>query len=141
MAGAGQEVVVVDVKPSELLAEPEVAEVFAWTGRVCAARGWRYEVWSGVDPTLLRNVRYVGAGRRREFVPKAALAAATATRADGRALREIEAEVIGQGHEPPAVRLASLAMIWHGAWQIDLAAPLSGETAVLDATESGVRGV
>ena len=64
---------VVDVKPAALADEPEVAEVLAWTGRLCAAKGWRYEVWSGDDPVRLRNVRYLAAGRRVSFVDREAL--------------------------------------------------------------------
>ena len=48
---------VVDVKPEPLLEEPGVAEALAWSGRLCAAKGWAYEVWSGADPVLLQNVR------------------------------------------------------------------------------------
>lgn len=55
---------VVDVKPARLLDEPKVADVLAWTGRLCAGKGWAYEVWSGADPVLLRNIRFLGAGRR-----------------------------------------------------------------------------
>jgi hypothetical protein len=32
---------VVDVKPPELVAEPQVAEVFGWCRRLGATRGWR----------------------------------------------------------------------------------------------------
>lgn len=130
LVGAANEVVVVDVKPAELLAEPEVAEVFAWTGRACQARGWRYEVWSGADPTVLRNIRYVGAGRRREFVPEATFAATASTRVLDRVLSDIEAEVIDEGHDAADVRLASLAMIWHRAWSVDMTVPLSSSTLV-----------
>lgn len=138
LTGAEQEVSVVDVKPPDLLNEPEVAEVFAWTGRLCAARGWRYEVWSGVDPAVLRNVRYVGAGRRREFVPEATLAAAMRVRAAGRVLSEVEAEVVALGHKAKAVRLAALAMIWHGDWVIDMTVPLSSGSVVRDAARCEV---
>lgn len=130
LVGAASEVVVVDVKPAELLTMPEVAEVFSWTGRACQARGWRYEVWSGADPTVLRNIRYVGAGRRREFVPEAAFAATASAQVLDRALSDIEAEVVGEGHDAADVRLASLAMIWHGAWSVDMTVPLSSSTVV-----------
>jgi len=46
LVGPGN-VTVVDVKPFEQLRRPEVAAVLSWTGRLMAARGWRYEVWSG----------------------------------------------------------------------------------------------
>lgn len=127
---AANEVVVVDVKPAEQLAKPEVAEVFSWTGRACQARGWRYEVWSGAEPTVLRNIRYVGAGRRREFVPEAAFAAAASTRVLDRALSDIETEMVCEGHDAADVRLACLAMIWHRAWSVDMTRPLSSSTVV-----------
>ena len=59
---------VVDVKPARLLEDPKVAEVLSWTGRLCAGKGWGYEVWSGADPILLRNIRFLGAGRRPGLV-------------------------------------------------------------------------
>ena len=59
---------VVDVKPARLLEDPKVAEVLSWTGRLCAGTGWGYEVWSGADPILLRNIRFLGAGRRPGLV-------------------------------------------------------------------------
>lgn len=40
---------VVDVKPAQFLDRPEVAAQFAWTDRLCRAKGWVYEVWSGED--------------------------------------------------------------------------------------------
>ena len=45
----------VDVKPAELVDDAEVAAVMGWTRRLCDARGWAYEVWSGADPVLLRT--------------------------------------------------------------------------------------
>jgi hypothetical protein len=54
--------VVVDVKPAALLVEHVVAAVLDWCGRLCAGKGWTYEVWSGDDPVRLRNVRVLAAG-------------------------------------------------------------------------------
>ena len=45
--------VVVDVKPVELLKDAKVAAVMLWTRKLCDAKGWRYEVWSGDDPVLV----------------------------------------------------------------------------------------
>lgn len=53
---------VVDVKPATLARRDEVAQVFAWTERVCASRGWSYEVWMGADPVVLANLRVHGRG-------------------------------------------------------------------------------
>jgi hypothetical protein len=56
--------VLVDVKPPELAARPAVAGVFDWTAALCAAKGWRYEVWCGAPQVLLANVRWLSSARR-----------------------------------------------------------------------------
>lgn len=58
---------VVDVKPAGFAALPEVAEVFDWTRSICAERGWRYEVWTGGNPTRIANIRALGAARRLQL--------------------------------------------------------------------------
>jgi hypothetical protein len=58
--------VVVDVKPDRMLADSGVSAALDWAGQVCAAKGWRFEVWSGADPVVLRNVRFLAAGRRAD---------------------------------------------------------------------------
>jgi len=55
---------VVDVKPPQFASRPDVAEVFAWTARLCAAAGWQYEVWTGAAPDLMANVRTLSVVRR-----------------------------------------------------------------------------
>ncbi len=73
----------VDVKPEKFAAKPEVAAVFDWTGRLCAAKGWRYEVWSEGPATLLANVRFLAAGRRRELIDDDAVNAVETAAAAG----------------------------------------------------------
>jgi hypothetical protein len=58
---------VVDVKAPSALEEPKVAASLNWTRGVCEARGWTYEVWTGVDPVVLRNTRFIAAGRRPDL--------------------------------------------------------------------------
>lgn len=65
--------VVVDVKPAELLDDAVVAAVLNWTRRLCEAKGWRYEVWSGADPVLLRNIRFLAAVRRGDAAEEEAI--------------------------------------------------------------------
>jgi hypothetical protein len=48
-------VVIVNVKPSERLADERVAELLAWAGRVFADRGWEHEVWSGANAVPSRS--------------------------------------------------------------------------------------
>lgn len=61
-------VVVVDVKPSEFVDKPRVAEVFEWTSRLLSERGWRYEVWTGGDPVQLTNLSFLRQGKRWDLV-------------------------------------------------------------------------
>lgn len=63
LADRGGGVCVVNVKPADQLAVPRVADALAWAGEVFAARGWRHEVWSGADPVLLANVRFLAGYR------------------------------------------------------------------------------
>ncbi|WP_198144755.1 TnsA-like heteromeric transposase endonuclease subunit [Nesterenkonia jeotgali] len=62
-------VTVVDVKPREFALRPKAAEVFAWTQELCTTRGWKYEVWHGGDPTVLANIKFVSAARRKHLHP------------------------------------------------------------------------
>ena len=66
---------VVNVKPADRLAVPEVAGALAWAGEVFAGRGWRHEIWSGAPPVLLANVRFLAGYRHGDRVD-AALAVA-----------------------------------------------------------------
>lgn len=60
---------VVDVKPASMLTKSEVKASLDWTGDLLRGRGWGYEVWSGPDPVVLRNVRLLGAARRASCIP------------------------------------------------------------------------
>ena len=113
---------VVDVKPAALAASAEAAEVFRWTGRVCEAKGWAYEVWSGAHLVLLRNVRFLAAGRRLDLVDKDALVKVAEAGTVGMTLADAEAEA---GADPAAARAATLALLWSGRWVTDMSCPLS----------------
>ena len=114
--------VVVDVKPLDLVIEPQVAEVFDWCRRLCADKGWRYEVWSGADAVRLRNVRFLGSARRARTVDEAALVKVADTAEAGMTLAQLEAIVPLDG---PTARAAVLALLWSGRWSVDLDRPLS----------------
>lgn len=60
----GQAPLVVDVKPEDFASQDEVRAVFDWTQRVCACRGWDYEVWTGASERVLPRVRAAGWARR-----------------------------------------------------------------------------
>ena len=119
--------IVVDVKPQGLLAEPAVAEVLAWTGRLCVAKGWRFEVWHGGDPVFLRNVRFLAAGRRLAFVDEDTVIKVAEAGAAGMTLAQVEASAkVGRA----AARAAVLSLLWFGHWTTDMSRPLSGSSVL-----------
>lgn len=118
-------VCVVNVKPADQLAVPEVAEALAWAGEVFTTRGWRHEIWSGAPPVLLANVRFL-AGYRYPGRVNATLVAVIARDApDQAAIGELEREWPGR---PADVRAAVLHLIWKGEFRADLLSPLSAAT-------------
>ena len=127
---------VVDVKPEPLLEEPGVAEVLAWTGRLCAAKGWAYEVWSGADPVLLRNVRFLAAGRRPGLVEEPAVVKLAEQLQPGMTVADV---VAGVDLDAATARAAVLALLWRGAWMTDLTRPLSPHSALVAGTRAACR--
>lgn len=124
---------IVDVKPAALLDEPTVAKVLSWTGRLCAGKGWDYEVWSGADPTLLRNIRFLGGGRRPQFLDEDAIVKVDAAAQSGMTIAEVEQAV---GVDRRDARAAVLRLLWTGAWTIDLLQPLSDRSVIARRTGS-----
>jgi hypothetical protein len=116
---------VVDVKPAEFAELDEVARVFAWTERICASRGWTYQVWSGGDPVVLANIRAIGAARRTGLISTADFASVDAVARTGMTIDEVVAAT-----KDWRCRSAVLAKLWAGVWSVDLSAPLS-ERSVL----------
>jgi hypothetical protein len=124
-------VCVVNVKPADQLAVPRVAEALAWAGEVFAARGWRHEVWSGADPVLLANVRFL-AGYRYPGRVDAGLVAAVVDRGDAAVgIGDLEGAWPGRAGE---VRAAVLHLVWRGMFRADLSVPLSAGTMLERAT-------
>lgn len=104
LLGAGGGVTVVDVKPAQFAAQPRVADVFTWTSSVCAARSWRYEVWTGGDPIHLANIRALAVARRVSLFTDP-----------------------GSASEPVDARLAARYRAWTGKVPVDMKVPLSSQ--------------
>lgn len=122
---------VVDVKPARLAAKPDVVEVLEWTGTLLHQRGWRYEVWSGLTPTLQENLRFIAAGRHTNRVDPEALSLLERQEADGRTIREVLDEVVAEQRcDRRFVTAAALAMLWRQAWRVDLEEPLSHASVI-----------
>lgn len=57
----------IDPDEADILVEPAVAEVLAWTCGTAPRKGGPTR-WHGADPVLLRNVRLMAAGQRHRTV-------------------------------------------------------------------------
>jgi hypothetical protein len=123
------EVTVVNVKPAGRLADPKVAAALAWPGELFTAHGWRYDVWSGCDPVLLDNVRFLAGYRRPGIVDQDLATRAWQLVRDGETLGEVERRLAGAA---PAwtVRPVLLALLWRHRLTTDLSRPLSGDAVL-----------
>ncbi len=122
-------VTVVDVKGASRVDDSMVAAQFAWTKRVCDRRGFRFEVWSGADPVLLENVRFLAGYRRsaliaQELVPRVLDAAADLSPCT---VADVERQLADVGRRSQ-IRPVVLHLVWLSRLMADLSRPLSGET-------------
>jgi hypothetical protein len=122
---------VVDVKPERMLKEPKVIDALRWTDRVCRGRGWRYEVWSGTNPTELRNVRFLSLAKRSRFVDRAASERVSTVATDGMTIDQIlRASQEETAVSRSAAMTALLEQLWLSRWATNLRIPLSGESLI-----------
>lgn len=128
-------VTLVDVKPAAFLDKPAVRAQFDWTRELCGTKGWRYEIFSGADATVLRNIKLLALGRRAERLPEGRLDQA-------RAVLGQDDLTFGQAFaRRPATcdesswRVAVLACAWSGEVTMDLRQPLSTRTVLIPSTE------
>jgi len=122
-------VTVVNVKPAQRLQDPKVAAALAWPGEVFRAHGWGYEIWSGGDPVMVENVRFLAGYRRRGVVDEALLERVWSRVVDGDAIGVLERRAAG---DSPGwtVRPAVLALLWRHRLVTDLQRPLSAASIV-----------
>lgn len=129
--------IVVDVKPARLLDRPEVGVILEWTATVVAQRGWRYEVWSGEDPQLMENLRFLAQGRR----PRVDEHALQVLRESGKLGSPLSSALAGAGRRgdaaPSRLRSALLRLLWLQEWVVDLSVPLTPEAIIMKIEEPG----
>jgi hypothetical protein len=118
-------VTVVNVKPADRLADVKVAADLAWPGSVFTGHGCWYELWSGCDPVVLDNVRFLAGYRRWEVVDDDAVDRAIAEVRDAEELAVAEQRLACSGLRW-APRPALLAGLWRGRLTTDMSWPLSG---------------
>ncbi|WP_326613271.1 TnsA-like heteromeric transposase endonuclease subunit (plasmid) [Streptomyces scopuliridis] len=119
---------VVNVKPASRLEDPKIVEALAWPRELVERHGWGYEVWSGADPVMLENIRFLAA-YRRGVVPEAEVERAWASVRDGDQLAVAERRLAG-GLPRREVRPALMALLWSGRLTTDLSCPLEGDSVL-----------
>jgi len=120
---------VVDVKPEDRLEDPKVAAQFAWTRGVCESVGWGFEVWSGADPTLIANLRFLAGYRRAELVDRPLCVTVMSHVQGQESIEQLQARVARPGEQDRS-RSAILHLLWRGELVADLTSCLTSLTAV-----------
>jgi hypothetical protein len=122
-------VTVVNVKPSDRLADPKVAESLAWAAELFRARGWRPETWSGLDEVTMANLRFLAGYRRTVVINPEALTLVEEAVRPGDTIADVECR-LGKKLETSDLRPAILHLVWTGALIVDLAVPLSRDAVL-----------
>lgn len=86
-------------------------------------RGWQHEIWSGADPCLLANLRFLAGYRRSAHLDPAAIAAGASLDLADLTIAEAEAVLAAAGIADP--RPVLLHLVWIGALRVDLTCPLT----------------
>jgi hypothetical protein len=122
-------VTVVDVKAASRVGDPDVSAQFAWTRRLCDRCGFGFEVWSGADPVLLSNVRFLAGYRRARTIAGELEPLVLKAAALPRSVTDVEH---GLACVSPwwRIRPVILHLLWRKQLATDLTRPLDGETLV-----------
>ena len=123
LAHADRSVRVVNVKPAGKLAEPRIAEALSWPGRLIEGHGWQYEIWSGADPVLLANLRFLAGYRRPGLLPGDLLDDVLAAVQPGDTIGGVIGRMSGV-RRPAEVKAAVLRLLWLQRLATDLAGRL-----------------
>jgi len=123
LAHADKSVRVVNVKPASKLAEPRIAEALSWPGRLIEGHGWQYEIWSGADPVLLANLRFLAGYRRPGLLPGDLLDDVLAAVQPGDTIGGVIGRMSGV-RRPAEVKAAVLRLLWLQRLATDLAGRL-----------------
>jgi hypothetical protein len=126
---ADKSVTVVNVKPAGKLADPQTAEALAWPGRLIEDHGWQYELWSGADPVLLANLRFLAGYRRPGLLPEELLDEVLATVRPGDTIGGVTGRVAG-ARTPGEVKAAVLRLLWQQRLATDLHSHLDADSAL-----------
>ncbi|MFC5107430.1 TnsA-like heteromeric transposase endonuclease subunit [Kibdelosporangium philippinense] len=126
---ADRAVTVVDVKAASRLDDPKVSAQFAWMKRLCEQQGFRFEVWSGTDPVLLENVRFLAGFRRPALVAQELVPLVLEAAVSPCTIAELERQLAGPARWD-RIRPVILHLLWRSRLTANLFRPLDGDTIV-----------
>ena len=119
---ADKSVLVVDVKPTD-----QIAEALAWPGQLFEAHGWQHEIWSGADPAVLVNVRFLADYRRPGLLPDELVDEVLAAVRPGDTIGAVISRMAGP-HRPGEVKAAILRLLWQHRLATDLHGRLDADS-------------
>ncbi|MCC3318317.1 TnsA-like heteromeric transposase endonuclease subunit [Nocardia africana] len=129
LARADGGLTVVDVKSPDRVSDSKVAAQFAWTRSVCEEHGLGFEVWSGCDPVLLGNVRFLAGYRRPVTIALELADAVMAAVSEPLELGVLERS-LARSAPPLVIRPVILHLLWRSWLSADLSQTLSSSTVV-----------
>jgi len=118
---------IVNVKPAERVANPEVRAALSWANGLLESVGFATEVWSTVDPTVLSNIRFLAGFRNPALFHADDVEAVVRVVGHRLAWRDAEAS-LGSGIPQP--RAAMLHALWLGRLRCDLSVPIGTSTTL-----------
>jgi hypothetical protein len=119
---------IVNVKPVERLAVPEVRDVLAWAGAELERVGFAVDIWSGESPTVVANLRLLGGYRNPALFDPDLTRLAQVAVTNACSFHEAEKMVRAAGIAEP--RPMVLHLIWRGDLLIDLGVRLTADSAI-----------
>ena len=120
---------IIDVKPSRALQEPDVARLLDVTRHVIESRGWRYEIASEPAKVEFTNVRFLAGYRHVRHFDVDVLHAVRSSVARENELRV--GEIVQSTTYPKPLALASLMhLLWRQEITFDISQRLSSTTSV-----------
>ncbi|MGH2917655.1 MAG: TnsA-like heteromeric transposase endonuclease subunit [Solirubrobacteraceae bacterium] len=120
--------VVVNVKPAGGTRSVLATDALAWAGCMFTSKGWEHELWTGADPQLLANVRFLSGYRRVVLLDPHDIAVGSSLlqREAGMTIGGAESALRRAGVSQP--RPVVLHLLWSGFVRARLDRPLTGGT-------------
>ena len=120
--------VVYDVRPERLI-DPDAAEQFAETKRICGLVGWEYQLFTSIDPIAKNNLEWLSGYRHPRHVPRPHIRERVLVAAEhARPFTDLVNVV--DPHHPALGAMALYNMLWNRSLTFDMTFPLNTFTLI-----------